>query len=225
MARKNNGWLIALGLGAGVAILARSSGAKAAKMSKLYKAPMALTRNFDLAEFTKGLGDYSLNQDQFDNVSRLARLLQKGRDFLGAPIVITSGGRPTDWRAPKGYTINGKDMSGKSLEEILKLQGYHPSPTSDHHWWGAADTVYSEPENFAKAAVFFANQPETRQVILEYRFTKPTDGNPAMPVPMAVHVAVIGPGKPKLKGDTYAFVTVDGKRDKNLQWQQPLPNV
>lgn len=231
MARKDNKkpWLLFLGLGIGAAILGRSKGAKAASMGKRYKAPMKLTENFDLSEFLsghKGLMAYELDQDQFENVSRLAALLQKGRDLYG-PITVTSGGRPKDWRAPPGTfeTVGDKktDVSGKSLAEILKLKGYSPAENTDHAFFGAADLDFDAPDKAGKAAMFFAQQPETRQVILEYKRVKEPGAQSSKLVPNTLHVAVVMPGKPKIKGDAYAFVQVDGAREGTLNWQQPIP--
>lgn len=212
MAKNGKGFLVAMGVGLGVYLLSRE-----AKAMKKYKAPMQLTKNFNLLEFLDEhptLKDYELNQEQFDNVYALAHLLQKGRNYLGVPIRVQSGCRPPDWRNP----------DGKDLLSILREKGYKPSTNSDHMPCGAADLGFASPEMYGKAAEYFAAQPETRQVILEYKTVK-RDGVDNFPVPMAVHVAVVMPGRPKITGDNYAFVSVDGKFSNKLVYNQTLPGV
>lgn len=205
--KSNTSWLWIAGAGLGLFFASRKGFAMS---GKTYGAPLKLSKNFDLLEFLrqhKGLESYKLNQQQFDAVSALAtKVLQPARDAFG-PLGINSGCRPPEWR----------DSNGKSLDDLLKAQGYFPSPNSDHDFCGAADL---KPDDVTKAmplAIFLANLPDTRQVILEYK-----SGPNGTRVFSTVHVAVVTPGRPKMLGNAYAFVKVDDKHAEQINWQKPL---
>lgn len=208
MAKNGKGWLLALGVGGLVYFASRH--AKAAGMK--YRAPLKLTKNFDLLEFLnqhKGLESYAIDDFQYLSVLALAtRILQPLRDKYG-PIKISSGCRPPDWR----------DANGKTLDEILVNEGFHPARGSDHDWCGAADLQFDSPDKYLQAAIDVANNPATRQVILEYRTV---DGKQVI---NTLHVAVVTPNHPKITGDAYAFVQLDGKTVGTIPWNKTLPNV
>lgn len=207
MAKNSKGLLLGiLGIG-GLVLLSRKAFAMPAKK---YGAPLQLTKNFNLSEFLDEhdfLKSYKLDQEQFDSVTRLARLLQRARDKFGQPLNVQSGCRPPD----------AKDAQGRNLETILREKGYFPSKNSDHSWCGAADLGFNDGDTkqYTDLAIYLARQPETRQVILELKQAK--DGTGLKP--MAVHVAVMAPGHSKIQGDNYAFVRVDDKRVGSLDWQ------
>lgn len=167
------------------------------------KAPMKLSKNFDLMEFVNqhpGLKDYQLSQEQFDNISKLTtQILQPLRDKFGA-VHVNSGLRPNEWR----------DANGKSLNDLLKEQGHKPAEDSDHNYGAAVDvslTGTTDPARaYADAAVMVAKMPETRRVIVYY---KTIDGKK---VPGHMHISVVTPSKPKMLAADYAIAVLDGKR-------------
>ena len=98
---------------------------------------MRVTKNFTLAEFEisgtaerRGL-DNNVPPLHIENVKELAKVMQKIRDFLGVPVVITSGYRSA---------------------EVNRLVGR--SPTSHHRYAAAADWIapgFGTPLECAKA--------------------------------------------------------------------------
>lgn len=211
MARKGSGLLWALGIGGAVFLLSRKGHAMSSAQGtgQTYKAPLQLSKNFNLTEFLQqhaGLLSYALNQDQFDAVSRLAtKVLQPARDKFG-PLRVASGCRPPEWH----------DDQGRSLDDILKAEGYHPAEHSDHDFCGAADIIPDSPDKIMPLAIYLAGLPDVRQVIVEYRTV---DGQKQF---NTVHVAVTTPGRPKITTQAYAFIQTDGKTEAALPWQQPL---
>lgn len=222
-------FLIGLGVSSAVFWFMR----KASAMETLYKAPRKLSAHFDLSEFVSqhdDLKSYGLTAAMLGNVERLAgRILEPARITFG-PIIINSGGRPMDLLTSKPtYTKSAAGQpvtlpAGVTLDQIVTAQGYHPSPTSDHHDFSGADIRFPAldtlaPEErarrYAEAAIFLARLPDTRQVIVYY--ARQPDGSSA---PVDIHVAVMGPGKGKIASPNYAFAMLDGKRfPGELDWR------
>jgi len=104
---------------------------------------MYLTNNFQVKEFLRSssipeLKDYQLTKDELSNLKRLASVLQHIRDDIGAPVIITSGGRPPYMTAKEGK------YKGKNFVEILKEKNYKPAEFSQHMDFSACDFTTQE---------------------------------------------------------------------------------
>lgn len=104
---------------------------------------MFLSKNFRVGEFLRSssipeLKDYELTKNELANLNRLANVLQSIRDDIGAPISITSGGRPPSLKATEGK------YKGMGFVEILRAKHYKPSEVSQHMDFSAADFTTSD---------------------------------------------------------------------------------
>ena len=79
---------------------------------------MQLTKNFRITEFEKG---QSVPDQYFNNVRELAIQLQKARDILGLPFLITSGYRDPEHNASVGGARNSYHLKASAAD--LKIQG------------------------------------------------------------------------------------------------------
>ena len=207
MAHNSKPLLAGLVLIGGLMLFARKGKAKSG-----VRAPLQLSKNFNLSEFVAsppGLKSYELSDQELENVTRLARdVLQPLRDKYGV-ISINSGGRPPSWVYPRGTTldIDGRktDVSGRTINEVLRLKGYKPADDSDHAYFGAADLKFADSSAYASAAIDAARNPKVRQVILEQAMRN------GVPTITHLHVAVVMPGRPRLQAPRVAFVQLDGK--------------
>lgn len=127
-------------LGVGGFFIAKSFFTKKPEDSKRFKVSggMLLTNNFRIGEFLRSeaipeLKDYELNNAELSNLKRLAGILQSLRDDIGAPVIITSGGRPPTMTASEGK------YKGMTFVEILRAKNHNPSELSQHMDFSAAD--------------------------------------------------------------------------------------
>ena len=203
----------------GLLLLIASQSKAANKPAGKWRAPMKLSKNFDLAEilitgrheklqseaenaaFRAALKSYALTDLELENVKILVNdVLQPARDELGLPIVITGGARP----------LTVRDTKGRNLTDLLTLEGLAPSQSSDHIYFAAVD-VHPEPktdENLKKLFEIFKRNPKVRQVLYEYRTNKQT----GQIEPTHLHIAAVVPGKPRFADSQRAFVMLDGAR-------------
>ncbi len=158
----------------------------------IYGGNVRLSRNFKVSEFIKsprGLRKYKLTQGEFDNLSRLVKeVLQPLRNNYG-PVIVTGGIRPTG--------LLNKDEWYRRLKD----KGFKPAKDSDHYYAAAADIKLPNKSAMVAAFKWLQRLPAVRQVGLEYKMT------PQGKKISHIHVAVVTPGRPKVTGDNYAFVT------------------
>jgi len=117
---------------------------------------MYLTKNFRVGEFLRSssipeLKEYKLTKSELSNLKRLATVLQSFRDDIGAPIIITSGGRPPQLKATQG------EYKGMSFVEILRAKNYSPSETSQHMDFSACDFTTNNKEWLVRIMESFTN--------------------------------------------------------------------
>jgi hypothetical protein len=127
---------MAWAIGIGAFFLARSLFGSEKRIT--VRGDMKLTRNFSLGEFLRSssipaLREYKLTEKELENLKRLALILQSIRTDIGAPIYITSGGRPPLLKATTGK------YKGMTFVEILKAKNYSPAEFSQHMDFSAAD--------------------------------------------------------------------------------------
>jgi zinc D-Ala-D-Ala carboxypeptidase len=85
---------------------------------------MRLTRNFMLSEFATSETATQLGivnrvpSHLIENVRRVAEMLQRVRDFLGAPIIITSGYRHPELNRAVNGNIDSHHLSGQAADWI-----------------------------------------------------------------------------------------------------------
>jgi hypothetical protein len=192
--------LIAGLLGFGALALFVSRKAIAGAGGRRYRAPMMLSKNFDLSEFLQSaampeLKNYSLSTDEMNNaVALVTNILQPLRDKFG-PIKITGGFRPP--------TV--VDQLGRSFYDILSAAGAFPSKTSDHILCAAADIAPYDVSLFNPMYQWLKGNKFVRQVILECRVR---DG---VVKPSWIHVAVATSELPPFSGSLRSFAMLDGK--------------
>ncbi|GAH51978.1 unnamed protein product [marine sediment metagenome] len=80
-----------------------------------------LTDNFTYKEFFSGdrkLGKNSIEPPSrlFDNILIMANKLQKVRDYIGSPIIITSAFRTPTWNKYCGGVKNSYHIQGKAVD-------------------------------------------------------------------------------------------------------------
>lgn len=118
-----------------------------------------LTENFALWEFLQSptipeIADYEPEYQEMANVSRLAMHLQEPRDKFGR-VQITGGARP----------LSVRDSRGRTFVEALRAKGYPASPTSQHHFFCAAD-IFIAGHNLIDVFSFIDRLKSTNQLIL-----------------------------------------------------------
>ena len=77
---------------------------------------MQLTKNFKLSEFQ---GNDPIPQDYIGNVKEVAIQLQKVRDLLGKPIIITSGYRSPAHNKKIGGATYSQHLTGKAVDSKM----------------------------------------------------------------------------------------------------------
>lgn len=127
-----------------------------------YKAPMQLTKNFNLedflvsadASFRDALKKYELSESEMANLMSLViEILEPIAEKFGKPFV-TSGGRPNALRNAKGQT----------WFQYLTAQGFKPAKYSDHAIFAAADITYPDEETLKKVFEYALTLPKIRQI-------------------------------------------------------------
>jgi hypothetical protein len=221
--------------GAGLLLLILSSRSKAGEPAKKaldaehkHGAPMQISKNFNLAEvlitgahdksqtreenaaFVAALKAYKLTDYELANVvDLLTSVMQPLRDEFGA-LVITGGGRPA----------LVKDARGRTLTDLLAVEGLVPSPTSDHIPFRAVDFHPTEKGKMLAAYKKLIANPKVRQVIYELHHEKDPKGGPDVLVPTHIHVAVVRPDAPMMSESDRALVIIDGKTVPNAEIQK-----
>ena len=157
------GWVMGFAIISGLSVfLFRGRKAKAASpLTSAFSGK--LTKNFavdeflqsDNPDFRRQLKVYKFTAQEKQNLTALAKLLQKGRDRFGT-IVVTGGGRPPSLR----------DSQGRNYEEWLRAIGNKAAKNSQHRDFAAADVVVVNPDNRASAFKFFMGQPESNQTLI-----------------------------------------------------------
>lgn len=80
-----------------------------------------LTNNFSINEFHCKDGT-PVPSELFANIKELAENLQKIRDFIGIPILITSGYRTKEYNKKVGGKPNSMHLQGKAADLKTKLK-------------------------------------------------------------------------------------------------------
>ncbi len=84
-----------------------------------------ISKNFKLKEFQCKDGSYLVKID-----SRLLEKLQKLRDLIGKPIIITSGYRTPEYNKKVGGVKNSYHLHGKAVD--IKVNGISPRELSKY---------------------------------------------------------------------------------------------
>lgn len=188
-----------VGVGAAALFAARKAGAQSD--GRRYRAPMMLSKNFDLSEFLTSasmpnLKNYSLSTEEMNHaIALVTNILQPLRDKFGA-IKITGGFRPPG-------VVNSL---GQTFYDVLKAAGAFPSKTSDHILCAAADIAPENVKLFDPMYQWLKSNRNVRQVILECRVKS------GVIKPSWIHVAVATDDLPAFAGGLRAFAMLDGKQ-------------
>lgn len=81
-----------------------------------------LSKNFKLSEFCTTSKDYDyfvLSYRTFQNICHLVSLLQDLRDFIGVPVIITSGYRPETLNAMVDGVKNSFHLCGSAADVFI----------------------------------------------------------------------------------------------------------
>lgn len=156
--------------------------------------PHFYLREWLRSESVPAVESYQPSEQEIRHARTLAaKVLEPLRTFTG-PIRISGGARPLPFL--------------QEINAALRRKGYRPSNTSDHPYFNAADIQFPGKglATYEEAWRLLQGFPDTRQVIL---YLRSQEEGPS--IPTHIHVSAVVPGKPKLKGPTYAFVDLDGQ--------------
>lgn len=205
MARGRSGpLLVGAVLAAGLMFL-RPKRASAATVPDVQLSP-----HFRLSEFLRSsrvpeLARYQPTTSELANVRALAvDVLEPLRAQFG-PVLITGGGRPDSVRNAAGQTL-----TEALLKDPTDPVARSAAAAGDHPIFAGADVVLpklSTVDQYRSAYEALRSNPRVRQVVLELATDKA--GRTTI---SHLHVAVVLPGRPRLSGERFAYVAVDGKR-------------
>ena len=83
---------------------------------------LILTKNFKLSEFlvtNQKFDNFELSYRTFQNICKLVCLLQDLRDFIGVPVIITSGYRPETLNAMVDGVKNSFHLCGSAADVFI----------------------------------------------------------------------------------------------------------
>ena len=176
------------------------------KPNRKWGIPMKLSKNFNLSEFLvtkdpvlqKKMRATKLTDTELQNVRSMTdNILQPLRDYIGKPIVITSGVRPVNIMTPDQWV------------EYLKKKGHRTASRTSDHFEGAGVDFYfrkGSAEDWRKAARWLAKNPHVRQVIIYWK----TRGGKLVPGHM--HVGLVRKGRPRFaRAEKFAMAFKDGQ--------------